>query len=559
MMKIIKYTFVGLMAFVGIDAMAQDLTKEITVEKDIVPIEREASHIDRLPQLKLLAVAMKKLSWSDRGVSAPVTATIATLAPAAYLSSMERPQYRGYVYAGYFPTLQANLSAGYRFVDNDNTVAGAWLQYDGSQYKRRNIVDNKLAYRNHTAKIGADVSHKFDYVGTLSARLGYMFSSFNYPQLDDKGFSQAVNNVDLGVEWRSEPGNFEYTAAVDYGFLKFGKPDYEAWKAISENYGALNLGASYALSDANRIGADVDVAFLNDSGADTYGLESTTANIAVAPYFRASGSQYNVKIGIVAGHVFNRGSCTYVAPDLKLEWMPVSQFTIYVGADGGARLNSAASLFAENHMINPSQAYLATRKKFGIDGGFLIGPFAGASIKAWGSYASLSRQLMPELSGNDFGEYTGVYMGAYDFKSVNYGIMFSYTYRQLVSGYVSYEGAPRSYDKGYMYWRDRAKSVFGAGIAVTPMEEFDITLDYRLRCGRAVYARGEDLPGSLPGGYAAIKLGNINSLDLGASYRFNDRFNVWLKGENLLGARWQESYLLPSKGVTGLVGIGYKF
>lgn len=115
-MKIAKYIGAPLMLFVCMDAVAQDLTKEITVEKDIVPIEREASRIDRLPQLRLPAVAMKRLSWSDRAVAAPVTASISTLAPAAYLSDMPRPEYRGYVYAGYFPALQADISAGYRFL-----------------------------------------------------------------------------------------------------------------------------------------------------------------------------------------------------------------------------------------------------------------------------------------------------------------------------------------------------------------------------------------------------------------------------------------------------------
>lgn len=559
MMEFIKYTFAALAAFVGMSAMAQDLTKEITVEKDIIPIEREASRIDRLPQLRLPAVSMKKLSWSDRAVSAPVTTSLATLAPASYLSSMERPEHKGYVYAGYFPALQAEVSAGYRFVDNENTIAGAWLQYDGSQYKQRNIADNKLDYRDHTAKIGVDVAQKFDYAGTLSARLNYMFSSFNYPTVYEKGFSQNVNNVDFGMAWRSEPGRFEYYAALDYGYFKFGKPDVDFSKAMSENYGDFSLGGRFALGAATHIGADVNVEFVNDSESEAFGLKSTAANLCVTPYFKASGAKYNVKIGVNVGHAFNRGTSTYVAPDVKLEWMPASQFTVYVGADGGARLNTAAMLFGENHLINPSQSYETTRKKIGVDGGFLIGPFAGASIKAWGSYATFSRQLMPELCEDDRGEYTGVYMASYDFKSINYGIMFSYEYRDIAKGYVSYEGAPRSYDEGYAAWRDRAKSVLGAGVSVSPLKALDITLDYRLRSGRAVYIAGDPLVGPFEGGYTAVKLGNVSSLDLGATYRFNDRFNVWARGENLLGSRWQENFLLPCKGVTGLVGIGYKF
>ena len=101
--------------------------------------------------------------------------------------------------------------------------------------------------------------------------------------------------------------------------------------------------------------------------------------------------------------------------------------------------------------------------------------------------------------------------------------------------------------------------MLGAGVSVSPLTALDITLDYRLRSGRAVYIAGDPLVGPFEGGYTAVKLGNVSSLDLGATYRFNDRFNVWARGENLLGSRWQENFLLPCKGVTGLVGIGYKF
>lgn len=558
-MKIIKYTLVSLMLSVAGNAAAQDLTKEITVEKDIVPIEREASRIDMLPQLRLPAVAMKKLSWSDRAVSAPVTASISTLAPASYLATMDKPEYRGYVYAGYFPSLQADLSAGYRFVDDETTVAGAWLQYDGSQYKQRNIADNKLEYRDHTAKIGFDALHRFESAGTLSGHVGYMFSSFNYPTLVDKGLSQSANNFGLGLAWNSLPGNFEYHASLDYGFFKFGKPDAGIEKALSENYGDFSLGGVFRFGESYKAGADVRLSFVNDSQAEAFGLESTASNLSIAPYFAASGAHYNIRLGLNAGRAFNRGSATYVAPDVKLEWMPASQFTVFVGADGGAFLNGAASLFAENHLINPSQSYVTTRKKIGIDGGFLIGPFSGASIKVWGSYGSFARQLMPELYETDFGGYDGVYMAAYDFKSINYGILFSYQYRDIASIYAGYEGAPQDYDEGYAAWLDRAKSVFSAGVRVTPMSSLDISLDYRLRSGRAIYTRGESIVGPFESAYQAIKLGKVNSLDLEASYRFNERFNVWARGENLLGSRWQENFLLPCKGVTGLVGIGYKF
>ena len=91
---------------------ADDLNKEITVEKDIVPQEREASRLNRLPQLSLSPVQAKKLSWTDRAIAAPVTNDISVLAPASYAASIARSPYRGYIDLGYFPAMQLGLSAG---------------------------------------------------------------------------------------------------------------------------------------------------------------------------------------------------------------------------------------------------------------------------------------------------------------------------------------------------------------------------------------------------------------------------------------------------------------
>lgn len=102
-------------------ATADDLTKEITVEKDIVVQEREAQKLSQLPQFNLPAIETKKLSWTDRGVAAPLTHDITLLPPAAYAASIAKSPYRGYIDAGYFPTFELGVSAGYRIIDNDAT------------------------------------------------------------------------------------------------------------------------------------------------------------------------------------------------------------------------------------------------------------------------------------------------------------------------------------------------------------------------------------------------------------------------------------------------------
>ena len=87
MPSIIKpYTLLA--ALVALNASGQSLSKEITVDKDVVPQEREASRMVLTPKLVLPAIQQKSLRWSDRGVAAPVSPTVATLPPAAYASSI---------------------------------------------------------------------------------------------------------------------------------------------------------------------------------------------------------------------------------------------------------------------------------------------------------------------------------------------------------------------------------------------------------------------------------------------------------------------------------------
>ena len=80
MPSIIKpYTLLA--ALVALNASGQSLSKEITVDKDVVPQEREASRMVLTPKLVLPAIQQKSLRWSDRGVAAPVSPTVATLPP----------------------------------------------------------------------------------------------------------------------------------------------------------------------------------------------------------------------------------------------------------------------------------------------------------------------------------------------------------------------------------------------------------------------------------------------------------------------------------------------
>lgn len=93
---------------------AQQLNKEITVEREVVPIQREATRLGFTPSVSLPPLAMERLSPSTRAITSRVPAGIVVLDPAAWADSIYISPYRGYASIGFMPLYNAMLSAGYR-------------------------------------------------------------------------------------------------------------------------------------------------------------------------------------------------------------------------------------------------------------------------------------------------------------------------------------------------------------------------------------------------------------------------------------------------------------
>ena len=119
----IVVSVIGLALYAG----AQSLNKEIKVERDIVPEYRDAERLPISPVISLPAIARPELKYSlvDRHVG--VTPSLFTL-PVGNPLIDEPTVYPGYAAVGYMPLVNVGVSAGYRFIDNDKTALGAWMQ-----------------------------------------------------------------------------------------------------------------------------------------------------------------------------------------------------------------------------------------------------------------------------------------------------------------------------------------------------------------------------------------------------------------------------------------------
>lgn len=568
-------------AALGVAAQSKDLKTEITVDRTVVPVEREAVRLGSLtPQLLSSPVTRRSLTLADYTEASELTRTNPVLSPAAYADKLTLSPYRGYASLGYFPAFNLGASAGYKFISTDRTRLGAWLQYDGYSYKSDIESASDGHYSNNTVTVAAALDQRVGTKSSLGAHIGYTYSAIGLPD----GFTnnkQNVNIFDADLSWWSRTGLAGYHAKAAFSHFGYGKdfrlisdPGATTFKAAGENRFCFNGGVGFfGSSAAPRGGIEISADFISRSngveqiavatGPDTSTprfssiADGTLGVISLTPYYAFSSGRFHGSIGakieLSAG---GEGKKFHIAPAVMLDWNAASQFAIYARINGGEHLNSLRSLYDYCPFTGGLWQYQRSHIPVTADLGFNIGPFTGFSARLFGGYAVANDWLMPQfayLPSNDgHGVFTGVNYGAYDLKGWHAGIGLSYEWRSAVKADVSAETASNGSDKAYYLWRDRAKYVIKASLEVRPVKALKLGAAYELRTDRhnCFY----------DGAFSyAVDLGSVSDLSFEASYDISDALTVFARGENLLNKRSDIVTTIRNQGVKGLVGAAYKF
>lgn len=562
---------------------AKDLKTEITVDRTIVPVEKEAFRLGSLnPQLMSTQVKQRRLTLADYTTPATLTRSFSTLDPAAYADTFALSPYKGYAAIGYFPVFNLGASAGYKFIDTSRSKLGAWLQYDGCSYKESGDDASKGTFKNNTFTLGARFDQRVGSKSTLGVGLSYTHAALGLPD-DYYNNSQNANNFDADLSWWSRTGLIGYHAKLAYSYFAYSKrvmlsdpdiiPGIES-KGAGENRITFNGGIGYfGSSAAPRGGIEISADFIGRSnGYEQIGLQTgpeqfeariapidakTLGVISLTPYYAFNIENLHGRVGAkVELSSGGEGKKFHIAPAVMLDWNAASQFAIYAKVDGGERLNSLRSLFDYCPYMNAAWQYQRSHIPVTIDLGMNIGPFAGFSARIFGGYAVANDWLMPQMTylQTKMGEQAVMMtnFGAYDLKGWHAGLGLSYSWRSIVKAEVSAEIAPQKPDRGYYQWRDRAKQVIKAGVEARPISQLKVGVGYELRNKRCNYFYNGDE-------YLAINLKSVSNLSVNASYELNNAFTIFARCQNLLNKRYYLVTDIEAQGVNGLVGVSYKF
>lgn len=562
----LRYISLCVLAAASVVAVAQDLSKEITVEKEIVPEKRVVTRMATSSSVTLPAVTQKRLTFSEYRQRDGVAPQLAFLEPAAYADSLTVKPFRGYIDFGYFPIYNTALSAGYKIVDTERTRLGVWTQYDGKIYDG-NLIEEPFAdvtMRSHQVEAGIDFAQRVGGQSLLSVDADYHYGLFNTPYYSNEkvnSHNQSVNQVDVQIGWSSKAGKVKYAATIGYGHFGYAHAamagiiaDAQLLAPVRENSWTLNGYADYIINECSELGLDIDAsmvdynrnsAFASDENGVLSMREAAEPDygiIALSPHLDYNIGVFAARLGARVDVCINSGRALYVAPDVKVDWKPFSWLAVYGHLGGGQQMNKLGELYDMSQHTASMMAYGRSSVPFTADAGVMFGPWRGAGIKIYGQYGIAKDWLMPSLVDGI------AHFAPVDVDGWLIGVEAQYNYRDVVKVKAGYEMAPQNCGDAYYLWRDRACNVLNASLTVTPISALDIEVGYERRDGSKLVSLTE-----------TYDLKTADNLVLGAKYRINDQFNVWARLENVLNTRYYMISGLPAQGFTGLVGVGYKF
>ena len=589
-------------------AEAQTLHESINVEGKYVP---DIIRVDRLytfPQAKRFPLESSPMAYDWKGVPAAFEPTLMTMPVTGWRVSRDLTRYQGYVEADLGSWLNSNLSAGNRFIDDGNTILGAWLQFNSTSLEKADLDEataDRKRYR-YDGTIGVYGAHRFDEAGSLSAALSWHGGYFNYfsylPYLEGNAPTQTLNDIALRVAWDSPRAKEALVWRAEAGMRWFGYRELYLPTSLyaSNRFGAesgtiavtparetrlwLDGGLAMPWDSGSEIGVDVRFDALLYSDQNSYAFTpdihlnapDSYSNLTLTPYYRFSRGLLNVKVGADLDFSFNAGpegsrySLFHIAPDVRLD-MQKGPVGFYLNVLGGSELQTLADSHEANYYCLPTLA--STRPVYSpLDAalGVSFGPFSGFSAGLEFAYKISNRTPMggwyPYMLSGVPSPWTDVaalqgFSPLYSLdgeglsvKGFSLGLNLGYTTGRVftIKGNLRYQ--PQNGERGYFNGYDRARWVLDAGAELNPWSTLRFSVGYEYRGVRNIYSRLECAgPSMVINGegreeVAALRLPDLTLLKAGISYDFTPAFGIRVEAQNLLD---RQDVLLP-----GLPGEG---
>lgn len=559
------------------------LNKEITLEKDFVPVETKATKKNVLPKVQKPAATTTRTDLSYSNWTDPVTVptTIPTMMPYGYRTAHIFSDARGYMDVG--GGTQGNFAAslGYRLLQNEKSQLKLWLQHNSSWVGKNSskvVPDEvkRLKQQTNDNVLGVDFSSLVG-PGTVSLGLTGHVDNFNYYGgwgEDWEKDKQTFHNIGLWAQWASDfhllDRQLNYKARLDYSHAGYDKPINQLYKhGVSENWARLTLSGDYTLQSGSVAGLTIAGDYLNRWAGvrDDYApeLSDDLGMITLSPYYIFSNDIFRLQVGVNANISFSDGATLRFSPNVRLNMDVAGGVSLFANALGGKSLSRLEPQHHLNRYDDPLTLYSSVYTPLDVEGGFKFGPFTGFSATLSVGYDIVKGRPLVCYTGSLADQATYWGLATRYIVRDTYGWFFnaevSYKYRDLAEATACLRYAPQDdelgggdsklsgYDTGY----DRAATMAAFDVKVHPMRQLTLNAGVDYRGGRKMLAQ------PLADVFEFWKMDDVVDLHLGASYRFDKTLTVWAQAGNLLNRRYDVLTGMGAQRFNVMAGVGVTF
>ncbi len=571
-----KSFFTLLLSATAMWGQAQDLHKEITVERTVQPDLRDAFRLGGLaPEITMPPTTAPVLRPAEYTEAGHLTAEGAKLPPAPWSDSIPYTPYRGYISVGYLPMYNAAGSAGINIIRRPDIRLNIWAQGNAYSYRGDIPHADDVRFGTIVATGGVDGAFRLPDKSMLKVGLKGMAANIYTPySYLSKGLqrSQAYNqravSAAASVGWEKTFDNISASLGGDFENFRLlhNVPAVVAgqYTALNEKEGHINAAVSLTdeFTGARWLGVKIDWDILHSNVFPTgwSTAERTLSEGNIRPYLNFDSDIVRGSIGVNLSVGTGNSTKLKIAPEAHIACDVTDSFVLWARATGGEFLNPMSEVFRISQYVLPYFSFDRSNVPFDIRGGFNYGPASGFTLEANAGYAKARGILTPLLTIKSDGYFYSRFAGS-DFSCWYVGGRIAYTYGQLFTVALGAQTGNSDNDMNSWYeWRDGAKTQFDASVKVHPIDNLDVEIKYLMRTDRRavtdVYPYNSS--SSIVSRYIS-NLGNISNLDLNATYRITRSFTVFASLDNILGKRYLLVSGMPAQRFGGLVGVAYKF
>jgi len=538
--------------------LGRDHNEQVTIIGSYDPSINEAFKINTRPGESAITFDKPTYTFTAQDFKQETAITLEEIKPVS-IRAGQRPQvYENYLLAGFgsllSPMVDFTHSSGEKNDYHLNFHAYSLSSFLNIPDYAPSNFSNSLAELNYDKYFGEHLFTTTAYYGFNTTKY-YGFKPEDFPQIneDEIDQNQVFNllkiNAGLASNYlKSSKLHHDFNLSAYYYFDKYKTSesdvsfDFDLHKSFDVNK---NLNYQFL-----GLKADIEYVGLKDS-------ISTNNNFLFygIPYFKAKYGDFSFNIGVNFSYLNAAGFGFKIYPVLDITYTLVPErFTVYGGLGGGLSNNSYLKLSKDNPWVSSVIPTMWKDEKLKVYGG-IRGNFAtkvNFNVEVdWSlfenDYFFYNISEYPGILGIDYPE--NKFSAAYDKGSVfqisgEVAYVFTPEFKTWIGGYY-HAYILDSLDKPYQ--KPLSMLQFGASYIIKQK----VTLNAE------IYTMGKRY--AIDANRNTVDMAGFFDLNLGAEYKINEEFSVFLNATNLLNSHYERFYNYPVQGLQIMGGIGWRF